>query len=112
VVKKVTLTKATASLAEFARALDGDVLVLTDSGRPVAALVPIQDMDMESLAVGTSPIFLDIIKRSRRRHEQEGGIAMEEMRKRLNLHAKPKSKARNGQPKSIRKISRRSTTAK
>ena len=111
-VKKVTLAKATASLAEFARALDGDVLVLTDSGRPVAALVPIQDMDMESLAVGTSPAFLDIIERSRRRHDGEGGISLDEIRNRLELPAKPKSKARNGQAKSPRKLSRRSTSAK
>jgi antitoxin (DNA-binding transcriptional repressor) of toxin-antitoxin stability system len=111
-VNKVTLAKATASLAEFARALDGDVLVLTESGRPVAALVPIQDVDMESLAVGTSPIFLDIIDRSRRRHEQEGGISLQEMRNRLDLPAKPKSKARNGQAKTTRKVTRRSTSAK
>jgi antitoxin (DNA-binding transcriptional repressor) of toxin-antitoxin stability system len=112
VVKKVTLAKATASLAEFARALDGDVLDLTDSGRPVAALVPIQDMDMETLAVGTSPQFLDIIERSRHRHEQEGGISLDEMRNRLDLPAKSKSKLRNGQTKITRKVSWRNTSAK
>jgi antitoxin (DNA-binding transcriptional repressor) of toxin-antitoxin stability system len=45
-VKKVTIAKATASLADHVRKLNGEVLVLTESGQPVAALVPIQDMDM------------------------------------------------------------------
>jgi len=84
-VKKIKIEKATASLAEFARALNGEVLVVTESGKPVAALVPIQNMDMETLAVGTSPKFLDIVERARRRHEQEGGISQEEMRRRLSI---------------------------
>jgi antitoxin (DNA-binding transcriptional repressor) of toxin-antitoxin stability system len=107
VVKKLILARATASLAVFVRELNGDVLVLTDSGKPVAALVPIRDMDMESLAVGTSPKFLDIIERARRRHEEEGGISQEEMRRRLKVGGKSKSKAAIPHAKNGRKPSKR-----
>jgi len=104
-LKRVAIVKATASLAEFVRHLHGDVLVLTEAGQPVAALVPIQEMDMESLAVGTSPKFLDVIERARRRHEQEGGISQEEMRRRLGLPASAKGKAAPPRLKSTRKPS-------
>jgi len=109
-VKKIKLVKATAPLADFARELNGDVLVLTESGKPVAALVPIEDMDMESLAVGTSPVFLDIIERARRRHEQEGGISQEEMRRRLGIPANRKRKTAATRQKSTQKHSKRSAS--
>ncbi|MBM4071800.1 MAG: hypothetical protein FJ271_23170 [Planctomycetes bacterium] len=93
-MKKITAAKATQSLAEYARKLNGAVVV-TKAGKPIAALVPIEDMDMETLAVGTSPKFLDIIERSRRRQETEGGISGEQLRRDLGLPAngsrKPKA---------------------
>jgi prevent-host-death family protein len=110
VVKKVKIDKATASLAEFARALHGDVLVVTESGKPVAALVPIQDMDMETLAVGTSPKFLDIIERARRRQEQEGGISQEEMRRRLGVPQRSKGQGASPRPKAGGKPAKRSAS--
>lgn len=87
-MKKLKITEATAPLADYARDLQGP-LVVTAHGRPIAALVPIEDMDMETLAVGTSPVFIEIIERSRRRLETEGGISSAEMRRRLGI--KPKS---------------------
>jgi antitoxin (DNA-binding transcriptional repressor) of toxin-antitoxin stability system len=101
------MAKATGSLAAFARELNGDVLVLTQGGKPVAALVPIQEMDMESLAVGTSPKFLDVIERARRRHEKEGGISQEEMRRRLGLAPVAKAKTTLELLKGTRKHSKR-----
>ena len=109
-MKKIMLAKATASLADFARALQGEMLVLTQAGRPVAALVPIQGMDLESLAVGTSPAFLDIIQRSRHRYEQEGGISLEQVRARLGVPAITKGKARNGRPLTPRKPTKRASS--
>jgi antitoxin (DNA-binding transcriptional repressor) of toxin-antitoxin stability system len=112
VVKKVALAKATSSLAECVRTLNGDVLVLTESGRPVAALVPIEGIDLESLEVGTNPGFIDIIERSRRRYQEQGGLSLEEMQNRLNLPAKPKVKSRNGSPKTGRKPSKQPASPK
>ncbi len=94
------VSEATASLGKFAKEMQHDPVVVTIDGQPVAALVPISGMDLETLAVGTSPKFLDIIERSRRRHEAEGGISSEEMRRRLGLppFEEPKPKARKRKP--------------
>src|SRR5579864_5306941 len=84
-MKKLAMNKATAPLAQYARELDGSLLVITEEGQPIAALVPVAGIDMESLAVGTNPKFLEIIERSRRREKSEGGVSIEEVRRRLGL---------------------------
>jgi prevent-host-death family protein len=81
-MKRVKITDATGSLAEYTRDLQGP-LIVTAHGKPVAALVPVEGVDLETLYVGTSPVFLDVIERSRRRHETEGGLSLEQVRKRL-----------------------------
>jgi hypothetical protein len=61
-------------------------------------------MDWESLTVGTSPDFLDLIERSRRNYKKHGGHSIEEVRRELGLppfdpdkakadRRKPKTKA-------------------
>ncbi len=84
-VKKLPLAKASATLADAAESLNGVALVLTVKGKPVAALVPVEGVDWESLMVGTSPDFLDLIERSRREYEQHGGISSEQVRRELGL---------------------------
>src|SRR5579864_5830386 len=91
-MKKLAMNKATAPLAQYARELDGSLLVITEEGQPIAALVPVAGIDMESLAVGTNPKFLEIIERSRRREKSEGGVSIEEVRRRLGLNHTPKKK--------------------
>ena len=41
--------------------------------------------DSESVSLVNNPRFLAIIERSRIRHEREGGISSDEMRRRLGL---------------------------
>ena len=84
-MKKLTIQKATASLADYARALNGEPLVVTVAGKPIAALVPVEGVDLEGLAVGTNPDFLDFIERSQRRMKEEGGIPVEEIRRRFSI---------------------------
>ena len=57
--------------------------VVTSHGRPVAALLPIENADMETVALSTNHEFLDLIERSRVRARAEGGISSEEMRRRF-----------------------------
>jgi hypothetical protein len=58
-------------------------VILTEEGKPVAALMPIDDADLETSSLSTHPGFIALIKRSRARHQAEGGISSEEMRRRL-----------------------------
>ena len=104
-MKTVEIKEATASLAHYARAAKRGTVVVTAKGKPVAALVSVDAADMESLSLGTNEQFLSIIERSRARHDAEGGISAEQMRRRLGLKAvrqparklvRPKSPAGNG----------------
>jgi antitoxin (DNA-binding transcriptional repressor) of toxin-antitoxin stability system len=74
---------ATASLAEYAAGIGNDPLVVTSDGQPVAALVPIENADMETVGLSTNREFLDLIERSRSRVRAEGGISSQEMRRRF-----------------------------
>ena len=84
-MKKLALDKATATLAHYARELNGKPLVITEQGQPIAALNPVAGMDMETIAVSTNAKFLEIIERSRRREKNEGGLSIEEVRQRLDM---------------------------
>ena len=84
-VKRIELDEATAPLAEYARDAGSEALVLTVNGKPVAALVPIENADLETVTLSTHPWFLALIERSRARQNAEGGISPEEMRRRLGL---------------------------
>ena len=80
------MTQATASLAEYAQGLNGDSVIVTLGGKPVAALVSIENTDLETVALSNHPQFLALIERSRRRQQMEGGISSAEMRRRLGLN--------------------------
>ena len=71
-MKVIERTDATASLAEYAADIGNEPLVVTSHGRPVAALVPIENADMETVALSTNREFLDLIERSRARVRAEG----------------------------------------
>jgi len=63
--------------------LETEPLELTIDGDPVAALVAVEEVDLESFSLSTNPTFLALIERSRARQSAERGIPSEEMRRRL-----------------------------
>jgi antitoxin (DNA-binding transcriptional repressor) of toxin-antitoxin stability system len=84
-MKTIDVSQATGSLGEYARALDCEPLVLTDGGQPIAALLPIDEADMESIALGTNPKFLDLIERARAQRRAGAGLSTDEVRRELGL---------------------------
>ena len=62
----------------------GSVSVLvTSHGQPVAALVQIENADMETVALSTDFQFIELIERSRAHVRANGAIFSEEMRRRF-----------------------------
>jgi prevent-host-death family protein len=57
-MKTVEISKATAPLAEYAREVDKKPVILTAGGRPVAALVSIENADLETVTLSTAPQFI------------------------------------------------------
>jgi antitoxin (DNA-binding transcriptional repressor) of toxin-antitoxin stability system len=91
-MKRVEKVDATGTLAEYAENAKTDPVIVTDPGRPVAALVPIENADLETVTLITHPQFVDLIERSRARVAREGAISSAEMRRKFQpsaSHAEP-----------------------
>jgi hypothetical protein len=82
-VRRVEVGDATDSLATYIRDGAAGPVVVTEEGRPVAALVMLEDADFETIALSTDPDFLKLIEDSRARQAEEGGLSSDEMRRRL-----------------------------
>lgn len=88
-MKTIELQQATGSLADYARQADGETVIITREGHPVAALVQIGDADWETLKLCCDPQFKGIIEQSRRRQTAEGGMDCREVRAKFGLPCPP-----------------------
>lgn len=86
-MKTVEVKKANLSLLDYAKKAAKEPVIITDNGKPVAALVSIHNADMETASLSNNRQFLALIERSRARLKAEGGLSAAEMQKRLR---KPK----------------------
>lgn len=84
-MKTVEITDARKGLGEYAAHIAEDAVVVTDHGRPVAALVSVENADMETVSLSTNPRFIQLIERSRASHVAQGGISSADMRHRLGI---------------------------
>jgi len=84
-MKTIELSSATATLAEYTDKLGSEPVILTSDGVPVAALISLENMDLETIAMSVNPQFMALIEHASMQHQEAGGIAAEEMRPRLNL---------------------------
>jgi prevent-host-death family protein len=82
-MKTVELTKATLPLSDYTKKVKKEPVIITEGGRPVAALVSISNTDIETISLSNNPKFIALIERSRSRQKSEGGISTEEIRRRL-----------------------------
>lgn len=87
-MKTIELSAATGPLSDYAQRAEGEVLIVTEGGKPVAALVPVEQLDLESLSLGTNTDFLNLIEESRSRCPPGAGISTDEMRTRLAARLK------------------------
>ena len=82
---KTVAIETASSLAACVRRARLEPLIVMQSGRPVAALVPLSNSGVETATLATHPEFLAIIERSRTRQRTEGGLSPAEVRKLLGL---------------------------
>jgi PHD/YefM family antitoxin component YafN of YafNO toxin-antitoxin module len=79
-MKTIELSQATKPLADYASELGTEAIVLTSDDRPVAALLSLEGVDKESLALSTNPEFLEIIAAARREIQRGETLSLEEMK--------------------------------
>jgi prevent-host-death family protein len=82
-VRTVDIADAIQTLAEYARQLDDGPIVVTSGGQPLAAVVSVEDADLETLSLSMDPQFMEIIQRSRARGKREGGVAADEVERKF-----------------------------
>jgi|AP95_1055475.scaffolds.fasta_scaffold158281_1 antitoxin (DNA-binding transcriptional repressor) of toxin-antitoxin stability system len=77
----IEIDQATGPMSAYVDDLgQGEILVVTRGEQPVAALVSLEDIDAESLALSTNPDFLRIIERSRQNFRMCRTLSLVEMR--------------------------------
>ena len=84
-MRVIEKTEATAPLAEYMAGVKKEPVIVTRKGKPIAALVSIENADLETVSLSTNRKFLALIERSRARQRAEGGISSDEMRRRLGV---------------------------
>jgi prevent-host-death family protein len=84
-MKTVDINDAKGELGEYAAHVADDPVIVTNRGRPVAALVSIENADLETVSLSTNPKFVELIQRSRAHHGSQGGISSNDMRRRLEI---------------------------
>jgi PHD/YefM family antitoxin component YafN of YafNO toxin-antitoxin module len=81
IMKTIELSTATRPLAESANEIGDEMVVLTDHRKPVAAIVPLQHVDREALALSMNPEFMEIIEQARREVAAGDTMTLEEMKR-------------------------------
>lgn len=84
-MRNIEVAQANEILGQSVRDLAGEPLVVTDGGVPIAALVPIDELDLESIALGSNPRFLAVIEEARAQCRQGLGLSTEQVRRELGL---------------------------
>ena len=80
-MKRINLSSADRPLAEYAAELRDEIVLLTKRNRAVAAIVPLKNVDRESLALSHHPEFLELIAQSRAEFAAGRKLSLDEMRR-------------------------------
>lgn len=81
-MKTIEIKTATRPLAEYVSELGQGILVVSSRHRPLAAVVSLEQMDEESLALSLSREFARTIVQSRLEFERGETVSLEEMERR------------------------------
>jgi antitoxin (DNA-binding transcriptional repressor) of toxin-antitoxin stability system len=84
-MKTLELLQATSPLVDYARDVKKEPVILTVDGKPFAAVVSLENVDIETTSLSSNPRFLSLIERSRARRRKEGGKSNAEVRRKLDL---------------------------
>ena len=98
-MRKVTLAQASRPLAQYVVELDDEIVVVTKGNRAVAALVPLRNVDRESLVLSSHPEFLKLVKRARREIAGGRSLSLQEMRDRVLPGRSPNKRLQPTAPK-------------
>lgn len=82
-MKTVSIMKASDSLGTYAKALKHEIVLVTRGKRALAALVPLKNVDRESLVLSMHPEFLGLVKKARAELAAGRSLSLGEMREKV-----------------------------
>lgn len=84
-MKQIELSTATDSLATYAETFGQDPVVFTLHGKAIAAVISLDNVDLESLSLSTNSEFLKIIQQSRNDFTKGKTFTLEQMKEELEI---------------------------
>lgn len=98
-MKILERSNATTNLGDMAAKVAREPIVVTENGKPLAALVSLKNADLETVSLSTNPEFIALITQIRARQQKEGGLSPDQVRRRLGLpQAKPSENRARARP--------------
>ena len=95
-MKTLEMSQATGELSSYAAQVRKEPVIVTRRGKPVMALVSIENADLETVSLSTDPRFLALIERSQALYKPGEGIPLSEIRRKYLREPKPRRKAGGG----------------
>jgi len=92
-MKTLEMSQATGELSSYAGQVRKEPVIVTRRGKPVMALVSIENADLETVSLSTDPRFIALIERSRALYKPGTGIPLEEIRRKYGLEPKSRRKS-------------------
>lgn len=83
-MKTIEISSASKPLSDYARDLDDEIIILTSDQKPVAALVSLKKVDVESLSLSASSEFMEIIRSAREEFKSGRKLSLDEMKKTIS----------------------------
>jgi len=82
----VTVEKFKEAPEEVLRDLKrGERIVVTDQGKPLAAIIPITEGELEDALLEIHPVLRNLVEKRLEEAEKKGTVPWEEVKKRLGL---------------------------
>lgn len=70
-------------------------IILTQGGKPLAAIKDLTGSDWESVSLAANPRFRRIVEDSRRSYREHGGFSLDEVRRELGLKKPARTRKQN-----------------
>jgi PHD/YefM family antitoxin component YafN of YafNO toxin-antitoxin module len=93
-VKQLGVEEVRMGLSKLLETLDREPIAITQSGKVRAALVAMDELDLEAYVLARNPKFAEIIRRSRRSGCANGLVTLESLERELELPRRRAAKKR------------------
>jgi hypothetical protein len=86
-MKVLPIEGTTMSVLELAELAQHEAVILTRDGLPVVAVRDVSGSDWESASLASNARFQELINKSRRNYQDQGGISIDQLRTELGLES-------------------------